>query len=66
VTYVEADVSMILTRAEGWSEVKVGRIFKSSDCLHAEGKPGSIIPFSIHSQFRKPYSIYKNDGQPDR
>jgi len=25
--YVEADGSMILTREEGWSEVKVGRIF---------------------------------------
>ncbi|HVG17402.1 MAG TPA: hypothetical protein VM935_20680, partial [Chitinophagaceae bacterium] len=31
VMYVEADGSMILTREEGWSEVKVGRIFKSSD-----------------------------------
>ena len=40
VLYVEADGSMILTREEGWSEVKVGRIFKSSDCLHAEGKQG--------------------------
>ena len=47
VMYVEADVSMILTRGEGWSEVKVGRIFKSSDCLHAEGKPGWIS----HSQY---------------
>lgn len=42
VMYVEADGSMILTREEGWSEVKVGRIFKSSDCIHAEGKPGWI------------------------
>ena len=47
VMYVEADGSMILTREEGWSEVKVGRIFKSSDCLHAEGKPGWIS----HSQY---------------
>lgn len=47
VLYVEADGSMILTREEGWSEVKVGRIFKSSDCLHAEGKPGWIS----HSQY---------------
>ena len=45
--YVEADGSMILTREEGWSEVKVGRIFKSSDCLHADGKPGWIS----HSQY---------------
>ena len=52
VMYVEADGSMILTREEGWSEVKVGRIFKSSDCLHAEGKPGWIShPIAIGSQY---------------
>ena len=45
--YVAADGSMILTIEEGWSEVKVGRIFKSSDCLHAEGKQGWIS----HSQY---------------
>src|SRR5665213_2047210 len=42
VLYTEVDGSMILTREEGWSEVKVGRIFKSYDCIHAEGKPGWI------------------------
>ena len=47
VMYVGADGSMIFTREEGWSEVKVGRIFKSSDCLHAEEKPGWIS----HSQY---------------
>jgi len=47
VLYVEADGSMILTREEGWSEVKVGRIFKSGDCLHAPGKQGWIS----HSQY---------------
>jgi hypothetical protein len=47
VMYVEADGSMILTREEGWSEVKVGRIFKSIDCLRAEGKQGWIS----HSQY---------------
>ena len=47
VMYVEADGSMILTREEGWSEVKVGRIFKSSDCLRAKGKQGWIS----HSQY---------------
>jgi len=38
---------MILTSEEGWSETKVGRMFKSSDCLDAEGKPGWIS----HSQY---------------
>ncbi len=47
VLYAEVDGSMILTREEGWSEVKAGRIFKSCDCLHAEGKPGWIS----HSQY---------------
>ena len=42
VLYAEVDGSMILTREEGWSEVKVGRIFKSSDCIHAGAKAGWI------------------------
>ncbi|HRN55953.1 MAG TPA: UPF0236 family protein [Niabella sp.] len=42
VLYVEADGSMLLTREEGWKEVKVGRFFKSSDCIHAAQKPGWI------------------------
>lgn len=45
--YAEADASLILTREQGWKEVKVGRLFKASDCLHAEGKPGLIT----HSQY---------------
>jgi hypothetical protein len=47
VLYVEADASMILTREEEWKEVKVGRLFKASDCLHPQGKPGVIT----HSQY---------------
>jgi len=42
VLYVQADGSMVLTREEGWKEVKVGRIFKSSDCIHANSKQGWI------------------------
>lgn len=42
VVYAMADGSMIFTREEGWKEVKVGRIFKSSDCIHAGEKPGWI------------------------
>lgn len=40
--YVEADGSMILTREQSWKEVKVGRIFNSSDCLKTDEKPGWI------------------------
>lgn len=42
VLYVQADGSMLLTRENGWSEVKVGRFFKSTDCIHAGSKAGWI------------------------
>ena len=42
VLYTQADGSMVLTREEGWKEVKVGRFFKSSDCIHADSKQGWI------------------------
>lgn len=48
VLYIEADGGMILTRNEDWKEVKVGRIFKSSDCCRVDGKPGYIS----HSQYK--------------
>jgi hypothetical protein len=47
VLYAQADGSMIQTREDGWNEVKLGRIFKSSDCVHAEGKQGWVS----HSQY---------------
>lgn len=42
IVYVEADGGMIFTREEGWKEVKVGRIFKESDCLEVGGQRGWI------------------------
>lgn len=42
VLYAQADGSMILTRDDGWKEVKLGRIFKSTHCIHADGKPGWV------------------------
>lgn len=42
VLYVEADGSMLLTREQSWSEVKLGRFFKSGDCIHAGSKAGWI------------------------
>jgi hypothetical protein len=42
VLYVQTDGSMVLTREEGWKEVKLGRFFKSSDCIHANEKQGWI------------------------
>jgi hypothetical protein len=54
--YVEADASMLLTREQGWKEVKVGRVFKSSDCLHPEGKQGVIT----HSQYLTQLGSHKS------
>lgn len=42
VLYAQADGSMLLTREDGWKEVKVGRLFKSDDCIHADQKKGWI------------------------
>ena len=42
VLYVQADGSMLLTREDGWKEVKLGRFFKSGDCIHASSKQGWI------------------------
>lgn len=67
VLYTEVDGSMILTREEGWSEVKVGRIFKSSDCIHAEGKPGWISN-SQYTAYLGSYKIFTEtmDGIIDK
>lgn len=34
VLYVGVDGSMISTREDGWKEVKLARLFRSSDCLN--------------------------------
>lgn len=47
VLYVELDGSMLFTRDENWKEVKVGRVFKSSDCIDPNGKQSWIR----HSQY---------------
>lgn len=47
VLYAELDGSMIFTRDYDWKEVKVGRIFKSSDCIDPNGKESWIR----HSQY---------------
>ena len=47
VLYAEVDGSMIFTRDDDWKEVKVGRIFKSSDCIDPNGEQSWIR----HSQY---------------
>jgi len=47
VLYIEADGSLLLTRDEGWKEVKVGRMFTSGSCIDPNGKSSWIR----HSQY---------------
>ena len=45
--YAELDGSMLFTRDADWKEVKVGRVFKSSDCIDPNGNESWIR----HSQY---------------
>ena len=47
VLYVEADGSMLLTRDDGWKEVKVGRMFTSGACVDPNGN----LSWIRHSQY---------------
>lgn len=47
VLYAELDGSMLLTRDDGWKEVKVGRVFKSGDCV----SPNEESAWIRHSQY---------------
>ncbi len=40
--YAMVDGSMLFTREQKWKEVKVGRVFKESDCLEVGGERGWI------------------------
>ena len=40
--YAMVDGSMIFTREEDWKEVKLGRVFKQSDCMDVSNKRGWI------------------------
>jgi hypothetical protein len=51
---------MVLTREDGWKEVKVGRIFKSSDCILAGSKQGWIS----NSQYVAHFSNWKDFTRP--
>ena len=42
LVYAITDGSMILTREDGWNEVKLGRIFKESQCMEVGGERGWI------------------------
>lgn len=55
VVYAEVDGGMILTREEGWKETKVGRVFKSKDCMQGTDR-GCLL----ESQ----YVAYLGEKQP--
>lgn len=40
--YAMVDGSMVLTREKSWAEVKLGRIFKATDCMESSPKHGWI------------------------
>ena len=41
--YVSVDGSMYLTREQGWKEIKLGRIYKASDCTQSSDGHGLIM-----------------------
>jgi DNA-binding transcriptional regulator YhcF (GntR family) len=49
--YIEADGSMLLTRKEGYKEVKLGRMFKSSDCMEVSENRSWISNSQYVAQF---------------
>ena len=61
--YGMIDGSMILTRADGWKEVKLGRIFKASDSLKLSEKRNSLrrsdytIHLGDHKEFFKKFEL---------
>ncbi|GHV28367.1 hypothetical protein FACS1894176_10890 [Bacteroidia bacterium] len=47
VLYAGVDGSMISTRKEGWKEVKLARLFRSSDCMN----PNTNVSYLSQSQY---------------
>src|ERR1035437_3395911 len=43
LVYAEMDGGMVLTREGGWKETKVGRVFKSKDCVQESTNRGCIL-----------------------
>jgi len=51
ILYVELDGSMISTREDGWKEVKLGRVFKGSDCLNPHSTSSMIAASQYAGHF---------------
>ncbi len=57
--YAMVDGSMLFTREDKWKEVKVGRVFKESDCLEIGGERG-WIKNSIYETYLGGFGIFTN------
>lgn len=55
--YAMLDGSMLFTREENWKEVKLGRVFKESDCLEVSGKRG-WIKHSLYETYLGKASVF--------
>lgn len=65
VVYAEADGSMVLTK-EGWREVKLGRVFRGSDCRQGgSAKRNGSIGESKYSAFLGHFEGFTRRFSPD-
>ena len=64
VLYAEIDGSMLFTREEKWKEVKVGRIFRSEDCLNPNSKSQYITQseYQAHLGNCKEFTLKMEDS----
>ncbi|MDR0365105.1 MAG: hypothetical protein LBH92_08855 [Bacteroidales bacterium] len=51
--YAEVDGSMISARENGWKEIKLGRLFKSSDCLNPNNASSCLTASQYVGHFGK-------------
>lgn len=57
--YAMVDGSMLFTREEKWKEVKVGRVFKESDCMEVGGERG-WIKRSLYETYLGAHNVFTN------
>ena len=57
--YAMVDGSMLFTREDKWKEVKVGRVFKESDCMEIGGERG-WIKSSLYETYLGESSVFIN------
>ena len=63
VLYAEMDGSMVCTREDGWKEVKLGRLFKGSDCLNPNSEHACLSQSQYVAQFGNSHTFGKRMEQ---